>query len=251
MLHTEGVVKADLWEMELLKSLCGASSADEILPKIASAARSLGFEHFSYGIKHLTVDGHIAVKILNNLPSAWEARYRQANYLAVDPTVMHCQIHQTPIVWSDKLFQGAPKLWSEANSAGLRAGWARSIRDVNGLHGMLTLARNERHLGTNELRESTSRFQWLLNACQLLLNPVLIHQSVVNCYPQSSERILTSREKEILEWTAEGRTSSSISDTLHISEATVNFHIRNVLKKLNVSNKTAAAVQAVRLGLID
>ncbi|MGQ0597138.1 autoinducer binding domain-containing protein [Aquabacterium sp.] len=251
MLQTDGVVKADLWAMELLKSLCGASSEDEILPRIASAACSMGFDYFSYGIKHLTGDGHVAVKIMNNLPPNWEERYRQANYLFVDPTVMHCQVHQTPIVWSDRIFESTPALWSEANSAGLRAGWARSIRDVNGLHGMLTIARNERHIGASELKERTARFQWLLNACQLLLNPVLINQSVVNSYPQSSERILTTREKEILEWTAEGKTSSSISDTLHISEATVNFHIRNVLKKLNVTNKTAAAVQAVRLGLID
>lgn len=251
MLHTDGIVKAGLWEMELMKSLCGALSEDEILPRIALAASSIGFDYFSYGIKHSSGDGHVAVKIMNNLPPAWEDRYRQANYLFKDPTVMHCQMHQTPIVWSDKLFQSTPQLWSEANAAGLRAGWARSIRDVNGLHGMLTLARNESHIGASELKERTPRFQWLLNACQLLLNPVLINQSVVNCYPQTSERVLTTREKEILEWTAEGKTSSSISDTLHISEATVNFHIRNVLKKLNVANKTAAAVQAVRLGLID
>ncbi|MEQ1638459.1 MAG: LuxR C-terminal-related transcriptional regulator [Methylococcales bacterium] len=61
---------------------------------------------------------------------------------------------------------------------------------------------------------------------------------------------LTEREKEVLRWTADGKTAGEIADIMTISERTVNFHINYVLDKLGAANKTAATVQAVLLGLI-
>jgi len=63
-------------------------------------------------------------------------------------------------------------------------------------------------------------------------------------------RHLTSREIEVLKWTADGKSSQDIADILTLSKNTVDFHIKNTVQKLNVPNKTAAVVQAVLLGLI-
>ncbi len=46
---------------------------------------------------------------------------------------------------------------------------------------------------------------------------------------------LTLREKEILLWTAEGKTSWEISLILNIAERTVTFHVQNSIQKLNVA----------------
>ena len=62
--------------------------------------------------------------------------------------------------------------------------------------------------------------------------------------------MLTKREAEVLGWTADGATSAQVSERLHISERTANFHINNMLLKLDAPNKTALAVKALRLGLI-
>jgi LuxR family quorum-sensing system transcriptional regulator SolR len=55
----------------------------------------------------------------------------------------------------------------------------------------------------------------------------------------------------VIRWTAEGKTTSEISEIMGLSVHTVTFHIGNVAKKLNASNKTAAAVRAVVLGLLS
>ena len=244
-------MKSNSWEMDLLELVYGTVDEKELLTRVTLAAASLGFEYFSYGVKYMIDDGNAVVKIMNNLPTAWATRYQEAGYIGIDPTVIHCERRQTPIVWSDQVFSNTPDLWHEAKAAGLCSGWAKSIRDPNGVGGMLTLARNERTISAVELKEIEAKMQWLLNACQFLLSPLLLQHNMANCHSQRQRKVLTVREIEIMKWTAEGKTSLSISDTLHISEATVNFHIKNVLTKLNAANKTAAAVQAVRLGLLD
>ncbi len=62
--------------------------------------------------------------------------------------------------------------------------------------------------------------------------------------------MLTSREKEVLCWTAEGKTAYEIAQILDVSERTVNFHINNAITKLGTSNKTQAAVKATALGML-
>jgi len=61
---------------------------------------------------------------------------------------------------------------------------------------------------------------------------------------------LSPREIDVLRWTAEGKTSGEISDIMGISERTVNFHINNLMTKMNVTNKTAAAIRAALMGLL-
>jgi len=53
---------------------------------------------------------------------------------------------------------------------------------------------------------------------------------------------LANRKIAVLRWTADGKTSSEISCILNIAERTVNFHINNVITKLNATNKTPAVM---------
>jgi LuxR family transcriptional regulator, activator of conjugal transfer of Ti plasmids len=61
----------------------------------------------------------------------------------------------------------------------------------------------------------------------------------------------TRRERECLEWVARGKSSWDISIILNISENTVNFHLKNTMKKLGASRRSVAAIRAIELGLID
>jgi len=64
------------------------------------------------------------------------------------------------------------------------------------------------------------------------------------------EMKFSKREKEILKWTAEGKTSAEIAIILSISENTVNFHQKNMQKKFNAPNKTQIACYAAATGII-
>ena len=61
---------------------------------------------------------------------------------------------------------------------------------------------------------------------------------------------LTSREREVLRWTMEGKSNWSIGQVMSLSEHTVSFHIRNAMGKLQCSSKHMAVARALRLGLI-
>jgi len=60
---------------------------------------------------------------------------------------------------------------------------------------------------------------------------------------------LTEREVEILQQVALGKTNQEIADELFLSERTVRTHITNILAKLRLSNRTQAALYALREGI--
>jgi DNA-binding NarL/FixJ family response regulator len=62
---------------------------------------------------------------------------------------------------------------------------------------------------------------------------------------------LTPRELDVLALIRDGRRNKQIADQLGISESTVNFHMKNVLDKLQASDRTHAVVIALRRGLLQ
>jgi len=61
---------------------------------------------------------------------------------------------------------------------------------------------------------------------------------------------LTEREQGVLQYIAEGKTNKEIANALSISEKTVKNHVRNIFHKLDVYDRTQAAIQAIRRGII-
>jgi NarL family two-component system response regulator LiaR len=66
---------------------------------------------------------------------------------------------------------------------------------------------------------------------------------------ESLVNTLTEREIEILQQVALGKTNQEIADELFLSERTVRTHITNILAKLRLSNRTQAALYALREGI--
>jgi len=61
---------------------------------------------------------------------------------------------------------------------------------------------------------------------------------------------LTPREQQVAQLLAGGLTNKEIAQRLGITEHTVKFHLNGILRKLGVSTRTEAVVQAARLGLL-
>lgn len=70
-------------------------------------------------------------------------------------------------------------------------------------------------------------------------------------YKIVEETVLTERELEILGLIAAGLNNKEISDTLYLSEKTVKTHVSNILRKLNLTDRTKAAVYAIKNGLVS
>jgi len=69
--------------------------------------------------------------------------------------------------------------------------------------------------------------------------------------PESSTKSITLREREILHWLHHGKTNWEIASILDISPLTVKNHVQNILRKLNVQNRSHAAVKASQMGLVQ
>ena len=62
---------------------------------------------------------------------------------------------------------------------------------------------------------------------------------------------LSPREREVLQWCAQGKTSWEIALILGITERTVNFHIYQAADKFGTRGRSATCLQAALLGLIS
>jgi DNA-binding NarL/FixJ family response regulator len=62
------------------------------------------------------------------------------------------------------------------------------------------------------------------------------------------EDALTPRETEVLELLTTGQTNQQIAQTLTISKGTAKVHVERIIRKLEVSDRTQAAVRALQLG---
>jgi DNA-binding NarL/FixJ family response regulator len=68
---------------------------------------------------------------------------------------------------------------------------------------------------------------------------------------QSGAPALTKRELEILQLVAEGHSNGELARLLWVTEQTIKFHLSNIYRKLDVSNRTEASRWAQRSGLLN
>ena len=66
-----------------------------------------------------------------------------------------------------------------------------------------------------------------------------------------SKSILTKREKEVFSLLVDNKSTKEIADILNISEKTVRNHISNVMQKLEVTSRTSAVIELLKLNLFE
>ncbi|KJK57295.1 LuxR family transcriptional regulator [Saccharothrix sp. ST-888] len=90
-----------------------------------------------------------------------------------------------------------------------------------------------------------------VHAGHVLLQPELAEALLSDAGPRTPQGrggTLTEREREVLSHIADGRSNREIARTLHLSEKTVKTHVSNILMKLDLADRTQAALWAVRNG---
>ncbi|SME46862.1 Response regulator protein VraR [Bacillus mobilis] len=97
---------------------------------------------------------------------------------------------------------------------------------------------------------------------QLVASIIAVHEGNANFHPKVTPALLgrsavkkenpfsmlTKREQEVLREIAKGKSNKEIAAELHITEQTVKTHVSNVLAKLEVDDRTQAALYAVKHG---
>lgn len=79
---------------------------------------------------------------------------------------------------------------------------------------------------------------------------MLMHDNLLKQSSLPLDDPLTKRELEVLKLIAQGLSDADIANILVISKSTVNFHVTNILSKLQVKNRTQATLYAIKEGFI-
>jgi DNA-binding NarL/FixJ family response regulator len=116
-------------------------------------------------------------------------------------------------------------------------------------------------LGANGVMLKDSPPEQLLNAIRdvvhgkTALHPLVAHKLILKVQSSAAEKpvdhLLTSREIDVLKCLAQGLSNSEIGLKLSISTRTVTTHVRNILDKLGLENRTQAAIYAVQHEIVS
>lgn len=180
---------------------------------------------------------------LTNVTGEWESQYSRNRYYDQDPIMLFALGNLMPESWSNiirrsNLTPKQNKIIGEAKESGLGDGVIIPIHGPGGEFAVLSLTHGEnaKQAGSNvELDDDT-----------LHMFALRFHNMVRNrreTGPANIPADLTSREIDVLFWTAEGKSSWDISQILGISESTVNFHINSAKRKLGVYSKPHAVAK--------
>ncbi|TKU06687.1 transcriptional regulator SdiA [Citrobacter sp. wls829] len=232
------------WRRSMLLRFQEMATADDVYNELQHQTQHLEFDFYSLCVRHPVPFTRPKTALHTTYPKAWVAHYQSENYLAIDPVLKPENFRQGHLPWDDTLFRDAQPLWDAARNHGLRKGMTQCLMLPNRAQGFLSVSCASVRNGRFAQDEVELRMQLLVRESLSVLTR--LEDDMV----MAPEMRFSKREKEILKWTAEGKTSAEIAMILSISENTVNFHQKNMQKKFNAPNKTQIACYAAATGLI-
>jgi DNA-binding CsgD family transcriptional regulator len=178
-------------------------------------------------------------------PQAWLAVYGQRQYHRVDPIVAENFTSFSLQYWADTYRRRPPprEFVLLAEDFGLRNGFTYGVQEGGCGGGSLF------SFSGPDLRP-TSRNRLIQDLVLPHLHRALCQVGEAAARPEPGEP-LSPRELEVLKWTGAGKSSWETGMILHISERTVNFHMKNIVRKLDAVNRTQAVAMALRQGLLQ
>ncbi|RNJ42597.1 LuxR family transcriptional regulator [Mesorhizobium erdmanii] len=185
--------------------------------------------------------------IMLNYPDEWQERYFEMGYDRIDPIIKTSRQRTSAFRWSDvyndaNTTEDERRVFDEAATFGLRSGISVPLHGPQGRFAFMSFARPRDYGFQNR---TIAYLELAALHFHLRLAP-LANSSAIDEYPD-----LSVRERECILWTARGKSSWEIGKILGISVNTVNFHIKNVMRKLDTGSRTVAAIKAVNFGIIE
>ncbi|WP_246740826.1 helix-turn-helix transcriptional regulator [Mesorhizobium sp. NZP2298] len=184
--------------------------------------------------------------VLLNFSGEWQERYFEMGYDRTDSIVKTYRTRAEALRWSEvyndvNTSEDERRVFDDAARFGLRSGISIPLHGPDRSFAIMSFAQ----AWNGELQNRTITY--------LQFAALHFHLKLTKFANSSeeSEPYLSPREKECILWIARGKSSWEIGQILGISVDTVNFHVKNVLRKTDTSNRTAAAVKVLNLGIIE
>jgi LuxR family transcriptional regulator, quorum-sensing system regulator SolR len=224
---------------DLIQSCTSLDNLDELIDTANKIATHLEFDHVAFGLRKLYPTNGDSVSLLNTYSDEWDSIYISNNLVESDPVASYALHSAYPFLWSD-LKSNSTTFWNSAREFGLNVGWSKPTQHPLNTTSLISFSRSSIELGDKELNCKYPLLLWASS---------IIEQKFIELSDRNNDSeycfSLTCREKEVLKWSAMGKTVHEISIILGVSERTVTFHINNSIKKLNAGNKTSAVAKAI------
>ncbi|MBC7164497.1 MAG: autoinducer binding domain-containing protein [Roseovarius sp.] len=201
-------------------------------------------DHVAYaGINPVTGSSHGYM----TYDADWSKHYLENKFYEIDPVLLKARHSIAPVDWGrlekDSEFQ---TVFRDARAFGISdRGLTIPVRgpfgDVGGFSVVCDCSRREWDL----------RIGGIMGELQAAA--VHLHDAIIRTDPLGrilNAPSLSSREIEILQWTAAGKSQLDIGDILSISHRTVEVHLRSARQKLQALTTPQAVGRAINLGLI-
>ena len=227
---------------------------DADVPELRAAldefTASSGYKYYTYitgrvvgGRRITNFDPRKGPLHISNVPGDWQSEYFKKKYCDHDPIWRFALGNLMPERWSNvarrnDLTAKQHNIMSVSREAGLSDGVVIPIHGPGGEFAVLSLSHNETDAQTKQNVE--------LDETVLHMFALRFHSRIRELQEPDSAQPpadLTSREIDVLFWTAEGKSTWDISQILGISESTVNFHISSAKQKLGVYSKPHAVAK--------
>ena len=235
---------------EFIEATLRAKTPVEVFDSLRSAVAARGFNYAAFGAisvpQHSPLaEGLPAPAVALAYPEDWVRHYVRQGYEKIDPVLLLSPFTTKPLVWEDcekrpELTEAQRRLFQEARDMKLLDGVSFPLHAPLGGTYVLSVASSEdqpdyrRHIPI--LRAYAQQF-------------FAVYGDVSP--PGPSGAPLSERERDCLLWSARGKSNWDIGAILHISEHTVDFHLRKAMAKLGAGNRIIAIVTAIRRGLIQ
>ena len=208
-----------------------------------------------FGVAHVSVDqmrdasgAMVGIHHFGNWPEEWGAHYVQQQHYLHDRVVRHAVMSPSPMHWLEAqrafpLEADERRLFAEAREFGLRDGFVTPLHQVDGAIASVSVTAHEKL----ELSPADHAALRLLSIYYCSFGIMLKHGRDL----EGRTRVcLTARQRECLQWVRAGKSSWEIGEIVGISERTVNFHVEEACRRLNVQTRQQAVIEAVIQGLI-
>lgn len=180
-------------------------------------------------------------------PEAWTKRYIERDYIRNDPARLHLSRSVEPFSWREMAACDAytpqqKRIVYEASEFGLKSGIIFPMPGLRSGPAMVTIA------GENNDVSYDDRMR--LHFAAIYTHAIV--RKLARVRPdQPVAPSFSPRERECLQWYAEGKSEWEIGEILSISEKTANTYLERAKQKFGVATRKQAIVAALRSGVIQ
>ena len=216
----------------------------------SAAMEQYGYDRVLFALvnDHPTLQQEAQHGVVKNYPEDWVAHYLAEGYDKIDPVRQRVMVSVEAFTWDQlvattQFSKIQQKLFNEAREAGLNNGIGIPLRGPGG-----TIA----GVGAASGQLNVSPFNRFGQRANLITYQ--FYFSFWRLMEQKNSKAnvqLSQREKDILLWSATGKSREDIALALFISSHTVDYHIRNIFRKLETHTMISAVVKAIQMGYIN